>query len=109
VVEGSRRGLQVHDRGGTSPRTFVVVGELDAHQAPQLEADLLQRIDEGERQLAVHVAGVTFIDSTGLRALLAAEERCRAEGGWLRLDELSPAVQTVLEVTDLEDRFQPDA
>jgi len=47
---------------------FEVAGELDLLSAPELEAALAEW--DGTEPLVLDMAGVSFIDSTGLRLLL---------------------------------------
>jgi len=49
----------------------------------------------------VHLAEVTYIDSSGLGALVRAFGVLRAAGGGLKLCQVSPSVLQVLEVTKL--------
>ena len=47
-------------------------GEIDMESAPTLRELLLSLIDGGSRSVIIAMAGVTFMDSTGLQALIAA-------------------------------------
>jgi anti-sigma B factor antagonist len=51
-------------------------GELDMKTAPQLARALEQAQGEGA-SLVLDMAGVTFIDSSGLSVLISAERRAR--------------------------------
>ena len=48
---------------------------------------------------------VEFIDSTGLRALIAADERARSDGRRLALVRGPHAVERLLSVTQLDQRL----
>jgi anti-anti-sigma factor len=75
---------------------LVLEGELDAHSSAAL-AEQLQR----EPQTSVlDLAGVTFIDSSGLRVLVEAHQARESEGG-LVLRSPSSAVQRLLEISGL--------
>jgi anti-sigma B factor antagonist len=52
-----------------------VEGELDVATAPALGDVLLQAETAGVAVIAIDLTGVSFIDSTGLRALLEAHAR----------------------------------
>ena len=70
-----------------------VSGELDIVSEPQLEAALAQ----AERQpIRVDLSELSFMDSTGLRALLGA---ARTYPGIVLSGPLQPAVQRLLELT----------
>lgn len=96
-----------------SSRTLVIapIGELDLATAPQLERELLNAEANGVQHLVVDLSGVEFIDSTGLHALLRAEERAAADGRRLSLRPGPNPVQRVFRLLRVESRlsFEPDA
>ncbi len=101
--------LQVERRTDDGDRVLLHLrGELDAHHGQVVHDALAQVAEEGRRDVTVDVSEVSFLDSSGLRVLLEAEERVRAEGGVLRLREPSPQVTHILELTDLAGRFDLD-
>ena len=80
---------------------LAVVGELDVGSAPRLRQELVRlAADEGRAPCVVlDLAGVDFLDSTGLGVLLGGAKRFRAQGGDLALARAEPQVRKVLEVT----------
>ena len=83
----------------------TVNGELDAWTGRRFTTELSRHRDEARRHMVVHAAGIDFLDSGGLRALLSADLDLRSRGGSLRLRDPSPHVLQVLEITDLVDHF----
>lgn len=81
-------------------RVVRVRGELDPHTAPRLEA-ALRETDPGATRLVLDVAGINFMDSTGLRIVLAAEKELAGNGVDLVVRSPSDAVRRLLEITDL--------
>src|ERR1700682_646404 len=67
---------QVEGAGDTA--VVVAAGELDLHTAPRLSDALTEGESPGVKLVTVDLAGVTFIDSTGLRVLVACSRRLRA-------------------------------
>ncbi len=65
-----------------SGRTWIVVsGELDIATAPDLESELRARLDDPDAgELVLDLSPVTFIDSSGLRAVLLGSREARAAG-----------------------------
>jgi anti-sigma B factor antagonist len=82
-----------------------VSGEIDVHSGPSLREHLLQALANGERDLVVDLAGVSFLDSSGLGVLVTAHKRARAAGGALRLASCQPAVATIFQITALDRAF----
>jgi anti-sigma B factor antagonist len=88
-------------------------GEIDIASAPLLESTLRELRDTGFDHLLLDLRGVTFLDSTGLRMLLAWDELARREGVDLELVPGPPVVQRLFAVTGVRDRLRfvdaPDA
>lgn len=83
----------------------VLDGELDlASQAAALDV-LTPVIQEGHEAVVLDLSGVEFIDSTGLRVLLACRRLAVDAKTPLLLAAPSEAVKRLLDVTKLEDRF----
>jgi anti-sigma B factor antagonist len=83
--------------------SIPVSGEIDIATVP----DLIRRLDAaidgqpGER-IEVDFGRVTFVDSSGLGALVAAQRRARANGGDVSVTNLKPNLRTVFELTGLD-------
>lgn len=82
--------------------TVVVVdGDLDMTSAPHMVRTLTELLDQGKVRLVVDLAGVPYIDSTGLAELIGAMKRARQAGGDLRLCALQGEVLQVIQMTRL--------
>jgi anti-sigma B factor antagonist len=103
VVE---RELQVTVESEGATPLLRVAGEVDIQTSPILEMELNSLLDQGTTSILVDLAGVTFLDSTGLSVLIAGLKRCQTTGGDLRLQSPRPNVLRVLEITGLTDAFQ---
>jgi anti-sigma B factor antagonist len=86
------------------PRGWAVAGELDASTAPSLDAAFAE-LPAATSQVDVDLDGVTFIDSSGLRVLIALNDRVTAEGGRVVVSSASNPVRRLLEITGLESTF----
>ncbi|HSO97163.1 MAG TPA: STAS domain-containing protein [Acidimicrobiia bacterium] len=80
-----------------------VTGELDLATSPRFQATLDEVLASDPATVLLGLEGVTFLDSTGIRAIVAARKQLKARGATLVLDGLSGAVQQVLEVSGLLD------
>ncbi|MEZ5239655.1 MAG: STAS domain-containing protein [Microthrixaceae bacterium] len=90
----SRLEIEETDRSDT----MVLRGELDSHTAGSLD-EALDRADE-KSDLVLDLSAVDFVDSSGLRVLVAHHQRCDA-GARLELAGPSGAVRRLLEMTGL--------
>jgi anti-sigma B factor antagonist len=82
-----------------------LVGELDIASAERFEEELLGAERDPATTLVLDLRGVEFIDSTGLRAVIAAHERAQAEGRRLVIVRGAMAVERVLSLTQLDERL----
>ncbi|GIF63906.1 hypothetical protein Ais01nite_19410 [Asanoa ishikariensis] len=79
--------------------TVAVAGEVDLDTAGRLEDALQDGIDNaGVTKIVVDLAGVPFLDSTGIRVLLAGRHRAAECGTALIVTRAQPVVRRVLEV-----------
>lgn len=85
------------------PAVMVVSigGELDVATAPLVRQELLSLAARGHHRVVLDLAGVDFLDSTGLGVVLGALRRARSGGGELALARLEPQVRRVFEITRL--------
>jgi anti-sigma B factor antagonist len=81
---------------------FSVHGELDLHEAPELQDRISAAIDRGARLIVVDLTDVTFIDSMALGVLLGASNRLGPTGGSLRLVVPSPGIRRIFEISLLD-------
>jgi stage II sporulation protein AA (anti-sigma F factor antagonist) len=79
--------------------------EVDMANAPALRDELLAALDHDGVHLVVDALDVTFMDSSGVNALVRARERAAALGGSLHVVAGSPGVRRVLEITGLDERL----
>jgi len=86
------------ERTGSTLRVNVT-GELDLLSSPQLLDQLSARLADRAEIVVLDLAAVSFIDSTGLHALLDATA---ADGDRLRVIP-NPALLRLLEITGLHD------
>ena len=87
-------------------RLVAIGGELDISSAERLEQELAGVEANGRALLVLDLRGVEFIDSTGIRAVLAADERARADGRRLVVVRGAKAVERVLSLTQLDQRLE---
>jgi anti-anti-sigma factor len=81
----------------------TVAGELDISTAPQLEQMLATVAASKPRTVLLELTDVGFLDSSGLRVLIAFRKQLESTEpkATLLIDGMSPAVEKVLEVTGL--------
>ena len=83
-------------------------GELDPHTAPRLRERIDEAFASDRVQMALDLAGVTFIDSSGLRVILSGHKEANERGGKLVLQSPSPTARRLLDITGLLDHIDVD-
>ncbi|KOG31367.1 STAS domain-containing protein [Streptomyces resistomycificus] len=80
---------------------LTVRGEIDFQTVTALQ-DVLPPADEASGpRMVIDLGEVTFIDSSGINALINAQQAL-PEQGWLRLARPRPAVRRTLELVGLD-------
>jgi anti-anti-sigma factor len=103
-----------HEGDGTTPfacvvsfveggAAVVVRGEVDLETAPVLLGDLRTALAASVPAVSVDLGQVTFLDSSGIRALLLAGREAWGRGITFGLAEVSAAVRLVIEAAGLSD------
>ncbi len=92
-------------------RVLPLNGEIDLHVSPSVTALLNAMIAEKPQHLVVDLSRVTYIDSSGLAALIGAMQRVEGYGGKFLLAGLQGTVCDIFENVRLDQVFQifPDA
>ena len=85
----------------------AVSGEVDAASADTLRATITEVIDGGQGTVVVDMSEVSFIDSSGLRVLIAGYKAAAAASGVLSVRAPSEPVTRLLEITGQLERFVP--
>ncbi len=87
---------------GDDEVTFVLAGELDLASGGRVRS-MLGLVDPGAHTVALDMAEVSFVDSSGLVAIVQAHLRLQHEGRVLELRRVPNGVQQVLVLTELID------
>lgn len=77
-------------------------GRLNMVSARRLKEILSELVADGTSRIVVDMGETTFLDSSGLGALIGGLKSARQAGGDLRIARVSPAVMTVFELTNLD-------
>ena len=80
-------------------------GDLDLATAEPLWEEISRLRERGFEKLVLDLRGLTFLDSTGLRLLIRAQEAALKDGAGFALVDGEPAVCRVLDITGLREHF----
>ena len=98
------------DESATGPstgerRTITMSGEVDIATVDQLLAEAYACLEGPAEVCEVDLSGVTFIDSSGLGALVRIRNVAQDQGKQVVLTNVPASVGRLLEVTGLADVF----
>ena len=79
-------------------------GEVDLHTAPKVQY-AIERAAGSDGAVVLDMAGVAFMDSTALSALMRSKNSLQEQGIPLRLAAPSKAVDRIFSVTGFRDYF----
>jgi len=100
---GEAGKLEIDERSANGRLVLELRGELDLANAAQLDRAIAQAESADRSELLLDLSGVEFIDSTGLRSILAAHEKLGGRGGRLLVTGGQPQVARLLELTGADD------
>lgn len=98
-------GLRLGVEHGASGAVVRLGGELEFGTAAPLRNTLVDLAQQGPSRVVIDLAGVEFIDSTGISVLVQAKQRLEAQGGGVTLRGLNDRVRRVLEISGLVELF----
>jgi anti-anti-sigma factor len=81
---------------------LVLDGDLDYETVSELTGLTLP---DGYRRLDADLSGVTFLDSSGLAALIRLHRRAEQDGAAMRVVALTPYLRDVLRMTAMDRLF----
>jgi anti-sigma B factor antagonist len=81
----------------------VVFGELDMASTPELTGVLDPLVAHGSREVVLDISGLTFIDSSGIAALVDAQNRLSEQGRELSVHGARHSALRVFEISGLLD------
>ena len=101
MSESSTR-LSLQENGGN----IAVSGDIDAYTAPELAAKLDPLPGAGD--LVLDLTEVGFMDSSGIRVLVATHQKAEEADRVLRVTGANRAVRRILEISGLLDHLNVD-
>lgn len=79
-----------------------MVGRITLGEGSSLLRDLVrENLDNGRKKIVLNLAGINYIDSTGLGELVSAYRLVKSQDGELKLMNLNKKVTDLLQITRL--------
>jgi anti-sigma B factor antagonist len=92
--------------GRTGPvQTITLTGELDLASADAVHGELIRAEATDAQTILLDLTGLSFLDSSGIRLLIAAAGRSQADSRRLVIRRPPENVRRVLRVAGVDDRL----
>lgn len=92
-------------RDATGVVVVRVEGQLIVGNRQDLKHLVQQHLDQGDRRFLLDFTRTSYIDSSGLGALVSLSRKAREHGGELRLAGLNEDLRSLFELTKLDTLF----
>jgi anti-anti-sigma factor len=99
---GTRQDLSIQIEARNDVTSVALTGELDMATVPILDHQLAASERDDAKAIVIDLRDLSFIDSSGLHALLRAHRRSETNGHRFLLVGASPIVRRLCEVTGTE-------
>ena len=96
--------IEAHDHDGLAH--VVLTGELDLSTIDKVEQELARVEGEGPSVVALDLSRLTFLDSSGLRIIVSADQRARRENRRFVVVRGPETVQRVFAITRLDEQLE---
>ena len=97
--------VNVRDDNGVS--VIDISGRLTLGEgATKLRDDIRELVAEGKKRILLNLAGLTYMDSSGMGLLVGAYATVSREGGHLKLANLNSRIKDLLLITKLYAVFE---
>lgn len=103
---GAPEQLQIESRRESDRVVLSLTGELDMAHAPLLQEAVEAPEMSDTKTVVLDLQGLTFLDSTGLRIILASREQCWRRGQEFAVTPGSQQVQRLLSVTGVGEHLR---
>lgn len=87
-------------------RAIQPEGILDSVNSNSLRREIMDTIDSGVKTILLDLQNITFMNSSGMGALVATLKAVKAAGGQLALCSLSDQVRIIFELSRMDRIFQ---
>jgi len=98
--------MEIKIREANGVTIFDVEGEIDLYNAPALKDEIKKKIEEQKYNIIINLAKVSYIDSSGIGALISSLSNLKKYQGGLKIINVTGSVKKVFELTKLTSFFE---
>jgi anti-sigma B factor antagonist len=100
------QNLKVNIKKHSNYICFYLVGQLDAHSAPNLESEISSVIDNSKQILVFNLSNLEYISSAGLGVFMSFVQQLRENDGDIMFTELNDRVKNVMHLLGFNHIFK---
>jgi len=90
---------------GDKPGDVILAGEIDFSVTHKVRERLMAVVDTDAPEIVLDMAGLSYIDSSGLALLIELRKILAESGRSVRIRTISPQVRKLFNLTQLGDLF----
>jgi len=106
IIRGAVMEITINP-AGEHAAVVQLRGRLDLLVASEVKQRLAKAVQDGFQLLVIDMSDVSFVDSSGLGALIGGLKAARMAGGDLRLASVGAQAMAMLELTTLNRVLRP--
>lgn len=81
-------------------------GRLDVHRSLEVEQEINEHIEKGEKKLLFNLKDLSYLSSSGLRVFIATLRKLKEIGGVLKIAEIQNNVAKIFKIVEFDDIFE---
>ncbi|HCL56582.1 MAG TPA: anti-sigma factor antagonist [Spirochaetia bacterium] len=97
-------GLQTEKKGDIV--IIYLQGRLDVHKSLEVEQDINEIIEKGEKNIIFNLKELSYLSSSGLRVFIATLRKLKEINGLLKIAEIQANVAKIFKIVEFDDIFE---
>ena len=85
--------VKVSKRSDPEVLVMDIEGELDMYEAPSIKSAIRNEVDKGCSNVILNLGNISYIDSSGIGALISGLQHVHKNGGKLKLLKINETVR----------------
>ena len=98
--------MEIKNRTVDGIAVLDINGEIDLYNAPEIKETIKKQMDGGLKKVIINLDNVSYIDSSGIGALISSLSNLKKVGGGLKIIKINDTVRKVFELTKLTSFFE---
>jgi anti-sigma B factor antagonist len=97
--------MQINSRIVKDIMILDIFGEFELYESSKIKEIFEQKIKEKFKKFVINLENVTYVDSSGIKTLIACEDIIMKLGGELKLVNVQGSIRRIFELTKLTNFF----